>query len=52
MEPTQDGLEPFDPADNAADTADAFTDDDRDDDTLDGGAPALALPAGGGDSRG
>jgi len=48
MDPEQDGLEPFDPANNPADTADAFFDDDRDDDSIEAGAPALELPAGGG----
>ena len=50
MSPDQEGLEPFDPADNLADTATDFVDDDRDDDTVEAGAPALAVA--GGDSDG
>jgi hypothetical protein len=46
MNPEQD-VEPFDPADNPADSAEEFEDDDRDDDTVDADAPALNLPAGG-----
>lgn len=49
MNPEQDGLEPFNPADNLADTAQEFVDDDRDDDSTDDGAPALNLPVGGGE---
>jgi hypothetical protein len=41
MTPDQDGLEPFDPA-NPADTATEFEDDDREDDRVEDGAPALA----------
>ena len=48
MNPDQDGLEPFNPADNAADAAEAFEDDDRDDDSVEAGVPTLNLPAGGG----
>jgi hypothetical protein len=48
MTTDQDGLEPFDPAENLADTAAEFEDDDRDDDGVEDGAPALSLPVGGG----
>jgi hypothetical protein len=48
MNPDQDGLEPFNPADNPADAAEAFEDDDREEDSIEDGAPALNLPAGGG----
>ena len=44
----QDGLEPFDPSVNLADTAAEFEDDDRDDDAVEKGAPELSLPVGGG----
>jgi hypothetical protein len=47
MNPDQDSIEPFDPADNLADTAAEFEDDDRDDDAVEAGSPALA-PTGGG----
>jgi hypothetical protein len=46
MTPDQDGLEPYDPAANPADTATEFEDDDREDDRVEDGAPALALLAG------
>ena len=52
MNPEQDGLEPFNPADNLADTAPEFEDDDRDDDSTDDSAPALNLPVGGGELNG
>jgi hypothetical protein len=48
MDPDQDGVEPFNPADNPADAAEAFEDDDRDDDNVEAGVPELNLPAGGG----
>jgi hypothetical protein len=44
MTPHPNDLEPFDPADNPADSAEAFEDDDRDDDV----EPAPTLPHGGG----
>jgi len=44
----QDGLEPFDPSANLADTAAEFEDDDRDDDAVEQGTPELSLPVGGG----
>lgn len=47
MNPDQDGIEPFDPAENLADTTAEFEDDDRDDDEVEDGTPALALPVGG-----
>jgi hypothetical protein len=47
MNPDQD-VEPFDPADNPADSAEEFEDDDRDGDHVESGAPALNLPAEGG----
>ena len=48
MSTDQDDLEPFDPAENVADTAAEFEDDDRDDDRVEAGAPALSPPSGGG----
>lgn len=47
MNPDQDSIEPFDPAQNPADTATEFEDDDRDDDAVEAGSPVLA-PTGGG----
>jgi hypothetical protein len=47
MDTEQDGVEPFDPADNPADAAEEFEDDDRDDDSVEAAAPDLNLPAGG-----
>ena len=47
MDTNLDGVEPFDPTDNAADVAEEFEDDDRDDDGVEADAPALNLPAGG-----
>ena len=48
MSTDQDGLEPFDPTANPADTAPTFEDDDRDDDSVEDGAPELGVLAGGG----
>ena len=47
MDPDQDGVEPFDPAQNAADAATDFEDDDRDDDSVEADVPELNLPVGG-----
>ncbi len=47
MTPDRDGVEPFNPAANPADSAEAFEDDDRDDDSVENGAPALNLSGGG-----
>jgi hypothetical protein len=44
----QYGIEPFDPAANPADHDDAFLDDDREDQTVEDGAPAPELPDDGG----
>ena len=52
MQPTPNTIEPFDPTDNPADHDETFVDDDRDDQTLEDGAPQLELPAEGGDLDG
>jgi hypothetical protein len=47
MNAEQPDVEPFDPADNRADTADEFEDDDRDEHQLEDDAPALPSLVGG-----